>query len=304
MSAPLAPLPVERIESGAHAGVAIVRVTPSSGDPAGVVVLDADLIRRLELTLKDLPRSLTGLVLASTSVRVFVAGADLKAIQSLDDPDLERYLAFGQRVFGMLTDFACPTVAAINGAALGGGLELAMHCDALVGAPVASGKPYPIGLPEAGLAICPGWGGTALLPARMNPAEAMTRTAEGKTMTSDEAVAAGLFDRFAPTANDLLPTALGWIADTRALGTARRDGEPSRWIGRPERRSAAMLSLLEAEPKFPATDAASAVGRAIRAGLDGGWQDALRVERRELTRLRGTPAGKAAIQAFFDKGKK
>lgn len=304
MSASIAPLPVERVETGPAAGSVVVRVTPSAGDPTGVVVLDLTLIQRLEATLNAIGTSVAGFVLASTSTRVFVAGADLKTIQSMDDRDLDRYLAYGQRVFGMLTTLPCPTVAAINGAALGGGLELAMHCDALVGAPSPAGKPYPVGLPEAGLAICPGWGGTNLLPARMNPTEAMLRTAEGRPMTSDEAVKAELFDRFAPSPGDLIPTALGWIADARRLGMARRDGEPSRWIGRPERRSGAVMSLLDAEQKFPKTEAAAAVARAVRAGLDEGWSAALDVERRELTRLRNTPAGKAAIQAFFDKSKK
>src|SRR4030095_4414837 len=85
---------------------------------------------------------------------------------------------------------------AINGAALGGGLELAMHCDGLVAAPPPSrdgapGKPYPVGLPEAGLGLCPGWGGTNLLPARMDAADAIRRAASGQTMTDDEGAGGG-----------------------------------------------------------------------------------------------------------------
>jgi enoyl-CoA hydratase/carnithine racemase len=275
---------------------------------APVVVLDHPLIQRLEAALKAVPRDAAGLVLASASERVFVAGADLKsidAVNGLPDPQLDAYLAYAQRIFGMLSQLPCWTAAAINGAALGGGLELAMHCDGLVAAPSASGKPYPVGLPEAGLSICPGWGGTNLLPARMDPADAIRRTAEGKPLTFDEAVAAGLFDTVAPTAAELLGTAKAWVLAKRASGGPRRQGEPSRWIGTPATRSRVQAALTTAADTLPKTESAAACVAAVRAGLDSGWLAALDVERRELVRLRGTPAGRAAITAFFERsGKK
>src|SRR5439155_140292 len=137
--------------------------------------------------------------------------------------------------------------AAINGAALGGGLELAMHCDGLMGAPPAArdgqaGKPYPVGLPEAGLGLCPGWGGTNLLPARMEAGEAIRRTASGQTMMFDEAVAAGLFDRVAPAPEKLIETAMGWVCDQKR-GGRERDGAPRKWIGRPEWASRALAAV-------------------------------------------------------------
>lgn len=333
MTAALTPLPFSARESGPGAGIVTLRLE-QPGSP--MVVLDETLIRRLELTLNDLTRmagdkgGITGLILASASTRVFVAGADLKTIQAPPSagPDaeadrrLDAYLAYGQRVFGMLCELPCPTAAAISGAALGGGLEIAMHCDALIGAPNASGKPYPIGLPEAGLGICPGWGGTNLLPARMNPAEAIRRTARGQTMTVDEAVHAGLFDRFAKSESELLPTAEQWIVEARAKfgqsgggAIPRRDGAPSRWIGRPGVKPAVLSALAELRGGGAGGDPltgepAAAVLEAVQAGVDrgpaqvDGWRAALDVERRQLVRLRGTPAGRAAIQAFFDKAKK
>ncbi|HYE02234.1 MAG TPA: enoyl-CoA hydratase/isomerase family protein [Phycisphaerales bacterium] len=289
-----------RPDGGACGFVTVYLEQP--GSP--VVVLDEPLIARLEATLRSVAHSSPapdGLILASSSTRVFVAGADLKTIQELDDARLERYLEYGQRVFGLLSAMPCPTVAAINGPALGGGLEIAMHCDGLVAAPPPpGGRPYAVGLPEAGLAICPGWGGTNLLPARMNPAEAIRRTAEGSVLTFDQAASAGLFDAVAADADDLLPAAKRWLAGAR---TPPRDGAPSRWIGRLGAKARAMAALDEVEPGLPGSASARAVVRAVRAGLEEGWQGALRVERRELVRLRATPEGRSAIRSFFERGK-
>ncbi|HVU63023.1 MAG TPA: enoyl-CoA hydratase-related protein [Phycisphaerales bacterium] len=307
----ITPLPLSMDETGPHAGVVVLRLE-QPGSP--VVVLDEALIRRLEGTLQALPRAMTGLVLASASSKVFVAGADLKTIQANaadrdSDRKLDAYLAYGQRVFGMLAELQVPTCAAISGAALGGGLELAMHCDGLIGAPNASGKPYPIGLPEAGLSICPGWGGTNLLPARIDSLDGIRRTAVGKPMMYDEAVAAKMFDAVAPGEAELLATAKAWAVAARGRmgqpgGIPRRDGAPSRWIGRPGMRAGVLAALARIGEEKLETESARAVLDAVRAGLDRGWQAALDLERRELTRLRNTPAGRAAIQAFFDKGKK
>jgi enoyl-CoA hydratase/carnithine racemase len=294
------PFPIMRETSGPSAGAAIFRLE-QPGKP--VVVLDEDLIHRLEATIRALPRDVTGLVLASASERVFIAGADLKTISESSDEELHRYLEYGARVFGMLSRLPYPTVAAINGAALGGGLEVAMHCDALIACEPQSrdgtpGKPYPVGLPESGLGLCPGWGGTNLLPARMDPAEAIRRTAAGQPLTFDEAKALGLFDRVAPSPDQLIAESLAWLAG-RSGKRVERDGAPSRWIGRPEAAARVLASLDSIRAELPRTEAALAVAEAVDAGLSKGWEAALEVERRQLVRLRHTPAAREALAAFF-----
>ncbi len=298
------PLHTTLEDSGPHAGIAVMRLE-QPGKP--VVVLDLALIQRIEATVRALPRTVTGLVLASASERVFVAGADLKSISEQDDDQLAKYLAYGQRVFGMLSNLPYPTAAAIHGAALGGGLEIAMHCDALVASPPPTrdgqpGKAYPVGLPEAGLAICPGWGGTNLLPARMDPMKAIRATAMGKTMLFDEAKQDGFFDAVAPDSASLMPTALAWVDSARRRGRVERDGAPSRWIGRPGKAAATLKALdaLRASGEL-SSDSARAVMEAVDAGLARGWSAALEVEIRHLVRLRGLPAGRDAIAAFFAK---
>lgn len=292
------PFAIEKMSGGPFGGICTVRLE-QPGRP--VVVLDEALIRRLDATLDVLPDGCTGLVLASASERVFVAGADLKSIVELDDEALDRYLAYGQRVFGELSQLPFPTVAAINGAVLGGGMEVAMHCDGLVAAPSASGKPYPVGLPEAGLSICPGWGGTNLLPARMEPGEAITRTATGKPMNFDEAREAGVFDAVAASADGLMHEAMRWLADRIKAGSVSRDGAPSRWIGRAGVSAKCVAAFDAVRGELPGTGSAAAVAEAVDAGLTQGWKAALDCERRHLVRLRRSPEGAAAIQAFFER---
>ncbi len=302
MSNAVAPLAIRRHDGGPCPGSVTV-VLDQPGKP--VVVLDHSLIQRIEATLRLVPRDATGLVLASSSPRAFVAGADLRSIRELDDDQLRRYLAYGSQVFGMLAAFPFPTVAAINGAALGGGLEIAMHCDALIalspqprdGQP---GRPYPVGLPECGLSICPGWGGASLLPALIDPAEGIRRTASGKPLTFDEARAAGLFSAVAETPEDLEDVCQEWLASARP-NTPRRDGAPLRWTGRPATRAVAIDALDRVRAELPDTEAARAVARAVDAGLAGGWSAALASEQESLVRLRHTPQAVQAIDAFFAK---
>jgi enoyl-CoA hydratase/carnithine racemase len=293
---PATPLQIETESSGPFAGICTIWLEQPDRP---VVVLDETLIQRLEATLGALPPHCRGLVVASASERVFVAGADLKAISELDDGALDRYLAYGQGVFGALSQVPFPTAAAIGGAALGGGLELAMHCDGLIGAPSASGKPYPVGLPEAGLSICPGWGGTNLLAGRINPEEGIRRTAEGKPLIYDEAVEAGLFDSVAGSPDELLATARRWIADRVGQGPVERDGAPSRWIGREGVRPVALRALETCRERLGDSPPVRAVLEAVDRGLNRGWQAALDCERERLVSLRGSEAGRAAIEAFF-----
>ena len=133
------------------------------GNDRPVVVLDRELIQRLNTTLDviEQEKNVNALFLRSDCSKVFVAGADLAEIDGLDDPALHAYLdQFGNPIrygFGRLAKLPYPSLALISGASLGGGLEIAMHCDAIIASKVGSNdKPYLIGLPETGLGICPG----------------------------------------------------------------------------------------------------------------------------------------------------
>ena len=267
------------------------------GGDRPVVVLDRNLIQRLNTTLDAIEQlnDIRGLVLRSDCERVFVAGADLEEIDGLDDHGLHAYLAFGTTVFGRISKLPFPTVACINGATLGGGLEIAMHCDGLVASKTTNnGKLYPVGLPEAGLGLCPGWGGTQMLPARIDPATATKATASGHTFMSSD-FPEGLIDALVETADDLQVAAEAWLQNRQATNSVPISIDPSN----AESYSAALAT---AKSETKTTEAAAGVFLAVETGIREGWTAAVAVEQCELVRLRNTPSAREKLDAFLSKG--
>ena len=267
-----------------------------------MVILDTALLRALEATLEaviattdDTP--LRGVILRSDCPRVFVAGADLVEIDGLDDDALLDYLAEGSRIFSMLSSLPCPTVAAIDGAALGGGLEIAMHCDGLVATrKSASGKPYPIGLPECSLGILPGWGGTQMLPARIDPLTAIRLTVAGTPSNPDD-MPEGLIDRFVDDASQLIPACVEWLENHP--GTDRSQDTP-RCLAH-KHPGTVQAAIEHARNELDDTPELRAVLDCMEIGLRDGWNDAIKAEQRHLVALRGTEATRAKLEAFFSK---
>ncbi len=123
--------------------------------------------------------------------RAFAAGADLKEIAALQDPFAAReYALLGQQVFGEIAALPIPTIAAIHGYALGGGLELALACDLRV-----AEKGAKLGLPEVGLGLIPGFGGTQRLPRLIGRGRALDLILTGRHVPAEEALAMGLVNR-------------------------------------------------------------------------------------------------------------
>lgn len=289
---PDAPLPIRTVD--APSGPVAV-LTLEQGDRP-VVVIDESLLNRLDRALAAVPRGLAGFVLESAAPRAFVAGADLKSIMAMDDPALHRYLEFGASVFQRISDLPCPTAAAIHGACLGGGLELAMHCDGLIGLVDPDAKPFPIGLPEAGLKICPGWGGTNLLPARIDAKAAIVATATGKPFNAHSAHELGLFDAVATTREVLLKAAIDWLGEQRGHTDI---GTPMHWIGADAHLPDAQRGLDAARRELPEAPESDAVLDCVAVGLTEGWKGAIQKERNELVRLRHTRPAREAIESFF-----
>jgi len=123
--------------------------------------------------------------------RAFVAGADIAQIAEVQDVFAARELAIlGQSVLGEIAALPVPTIAAINGFALGGGLELALACDIRVASKTAK-----LGLPEVGLGIIPGYGATQRLPRLIGRGRALDLIFTGRHVPAEEALSLGLVNR-------------------------------------------------------------------------------------------------------------
>jgi enoyl-CoA hydratase len=132
--------------------------------------------------------------------KAFVAGADISEIADLQDVFAAREFAIlGQSVFNEIAALPIPSIAAINGFALGGGLELALACDLRVASHKAK-----LGLPEVGLGIIPGFGGTQRLPRLVGRGRAFDLIFTGRHVTGEEALGLGLVNR---VGEDALQTA-------------------------------------------------------------------------------------------------
>ena len=178
----------EHLDYAVADGVAIVTISR----PEALNTLTGELLLELGLAL-DLAESnleVRALILTGAG-RAFVAGADIGNIGAIDDTFAGREFALvGQDVMNTLAALPYPTLAAINGFALGGGLELALACDLRVAAARAR-----LGLPEVGLGLIPAYGGTQRLPRLIGAARALDLILTGRHVAAEEALQLGLVNR-------------------------------------------------------------------------------------------------------------
>lgn len=257
-----------------------------------LVILDRSLLSRLDRTLDELPDDCRLLLIQSGDEKVFVAGANLREIDALNDEELRSYLAEGIRIFQRIADLPFPSVALLNGVALGGGLELALHCSGIIATRHnAKGRPYQIGLPEAGIGLCPGWGGTQRLPGRVDVKTAVEAAALGKPFMTDDCPE-GLVDVFVDSPEELVSTAISWIDSIHETTLVRtiQQIEPDPAL--------AIVSAIRDSVHDSA--AAVAVCEAVHAGVEQGLDAGLAAERRLLVALRGTEETRNKLNAFFE----
>ena len=153
--------------------------------------LDSAMQRRLvEVAEEAAERSDIRAVIVWGGEKVFAAGADVKEMAEMSYTDMAAHVRLLQRFSRALAAIPKPTVAAITGFALGGGLELALCCDFRI---VASNAK--LGQPEIALGIIPGAGGTQRLPRLIGPSKAKELIFTGRPVRADEALAIGLADR-------------------------------------------------------------------------------------------------------------
>lgn len=156
-----------------------------------VNALNQEVLDALENTFGQLEETeLPGaVIITGGGEKAFVAGADIGEFPMLNRANGEKLSRRGQLVFQKVSDFPAPVIAAVNGFALGGGLELALACDIRVFAQNAR-----VGLPEVTLGIFPGYGGSQRLPRTIAPGRARELIFSGQMIDAAEAYRIGLAD--------------------------------------------------------------------------------------------------------------
>ncbi len=150
--------------------------------------------------------SIRAIVVTGAGKKAFCAGADLKERRGMTEGEVRGQLDLYRSEFGPVDRSPKVVVAAINGVALGGGLELALCCDLRITSPHAE-----FGLPETSLGIIPAAGGTQRLPRLIGEARAKEMILLGRRLSADEALAWGLVNRIAPPDVELVDAAIEWL---------------------------------------------------------------------------------------------
>lgn len=195
------PVPVRAEQRGAAVVWTIDRADRRNALSRGTLLAIGRLAREAEGNA-----TIRAVVLTGSGDVAFCAGADLKERQSMDDDAVRAQLELYRSELGALDRLSKPVVAAINGVALGGGLELALCCDLRVAAAFAV-----LGFPETSLGIIPGAGGTQRLPRIIGEARAKEMILLGRRLQAEEALSWGLVHRLAAAGKNVVDDALEWI---------------------------------------------------------------------------------------------
>ncbi|HUI38250.1 MAG TPA: enoyl-CoA hydratase/isomerase family protein [Thermoplasmata archaeon] len=221
-------------------------------------VLDA-LTRRLVEIGSDL--DVRAVVLSSAAEKAFGAGADIREMANLDPAQAAGHGARGQAATRAIERLPLPVIAAVHGACLGGGCEIALACDFVIASEDAR-----FGQPEIDLGILPGWGGTQRLPRRIGAARARQWIMTGRSVSAREAQAQGLVLEVVPR-TDL---------EAAAIALAR-------------------------ELAAKSATALAAAKRMLERGIDRGLDGGLAFELDLWKELFGTPDQREGLRAFLEK---
>ncbi|MDC9582554.1 fatty acid oxidation complex subunit alpha FadJ [Xenorhabdus sp. PR6a] len=244
---------------------------------------------------------LKGLVIISGKPDTFIAGADISMIAHCQSPQEATELAEkGQKLFAQIADYSLPIVAAIHGACLGGGLELALACHARI---CSLDEKTRLGLPEVQLGLLPGSGGTQRLPRLIGVSAALDIILTGRQLKAKQAQRLGVVDDAVPL-DILLDVAVQYIKKGNVKkGIVKR--KPLAWsqrmlastLGRP-----LLFSMVHQKTRektrghYPAPEK---IINVIRAGLEKGSEKGFQLEAKAFGELAMTPESAALRSLFF-----
>ena len=163
--------------------------------PKALNALNAPLVKDLRDAVEKVScdESIRCLILTGSGDKAFVAGADISELTKFNSLQAKNHIEFVQSTFDYLQKLSIPVIAAVNGFALGGGLEVAMACDFIYASDNAK-----FGLPEINLGLLPGFGGTQRLPRMIGANLAKEMLFTGKMIDADEAKSIGLVNKVIP----------------------------------------------------------------------------------------------------------
>ncbi|MDD5531714.1 MAG: 3-hydroxyacyl-CoA dehydrogenase NAD-binding domain-containing protein [Syntrophales bacterium] len=276
-------------------------------DGTGVVVFDVPgpmntwtdaALAGLAEVLEELKaaKGLRGAIFISGKPDNFFAGANLQMIEKIESGgEARKVLDVFHGLFKKLQDIGVPTVAAVHGHCLGGGLEFALAFTARI---AREGKTTLIGLPECNVGLFPGGGGTQRLP-RLIGYPAIELILKGTMLPAARAHQLGIIDRLVPAGGDLLAEAKKLLEEIIS-GTAGLKRPAHDFSGIDQAADAARKEVLKATRgrELPAPMLALA---AIRDGLNAPLDDGLEIEKKYFTEVVMTPEAKGSINTFFIK---
>jgi len=166
-------------------GICVVKINR----PDKLNAMNTDVAKELISVFNDVDKddSVKVIILTGEGEKAFSAGADIEYMSKISPIESETYAKTGHLLTSTVENVSKPTIAAINGFALGGGCELALACDIRIAADTAK-----IGQPEVTIGVCPGWGGTQRLQRIVGIAKAKELIYTGRMVKADEAKSIGL----------------------------------------------------------------------------------------------------------------
>jgi len=262
-------------------------------------------VEKLVRLVADDPSSVTGVVITSAK-KTFFAGGDLKGMIKAQPEDAGEFFSTVEGIksdLRKLETFGKPVVAAINGAALGGGLEIALACHHRI---AADAKGSVLGLPEVTLGLLPGGGGVTRTVRMFGIQKAfMEILSQGTRFKPAKALETGLVDEVLPTVEELVPAAKAWIKANPDSHTQPWDAKGYKMPGgTPSSPGLAGIlpsfpALLKKQLKGAPMPAPRAILDAAVEGAQVDFDTASRIESRYFTQLVTGQVAKNMIQAFF-----
>ncbi len=228
-----------------------------------VNAVDREFVQQLTAALDrcEADGAARAIVIASGFPSVFSGGADIREMEAMDEAGCLDFVRQGQGLMDRMEALPKPIIAAVNGACVGGGCELAMSCDLRV-----AGRSSSFGQPEVNLGVLPGWGGSQRMPRLVGKTKAMELLMTGEAISADRALDLGLVNLVVPDEEVL--------SSTMALAG----------------------KLLEKSPS-----ALAAIKAAIHEGFSTSLAEGLEVEARQYREAFTAPDAREGMRAFLEK---